>query len=56
MVKCSEYRAEAILKLKNNDVSVANMEVWIAGYIAGRIESEKELVKIDNKTEKVIGD
>jgi len=36
----SDYRAEALAKLVDNGVSAANMEIWIAGYIAGREESE----------------
>ncbi len=35
-----DFRKEALEKLKDNNVSIANMEVWIAGYIAGREESE----------------
>lgn len=40
-----DYREEALEKLKHNNVSAATMDVWIAGYIAGREESEKEIVK-----------
>jgi hypothetical protein len=39
-----DYRAEALLKLVNNNVSAANMEVWIAGYIAGREEGDKKVL------------
>ena len=35
-----DHRQEALEKLKDNDVSIANMEVWIAGYIAGRENTE----------------
>lgn len=31
-----KLRQEALLKLVDNNVSAANMEVWINGYIAGR--------------------
>lgn len=31
-----KLRQEALLKLVDNNVSAANMEVWIDGYIAGR--------------------
>lgn len=35
------YRHEALEKLKDNNVSASTMEVWIAGYIAGRVESDR---------------
>lgn len=34
-----DFREEALEILKNNNVSIANMAVWIAGYIAGREKS-----------------
>jgi predicted transcriptional regulator len=40
----SNYRAEALAKLVDNGVSAANMEIWIAGYIAGREETNRELL------------
>jgi len=40
----SDYRAEALSKLVDNGVSAANMEIWIAGYIAGREENDKEVL------------
>ena len=39
----SDYRAEALAKLVDNNVSAANMDVWIAGYIAGREENDEGL-------------
>ena len=36
-----DFREEALEILKNNNVSIANMAVWIAGYIAGREESDR---------------
>lgn len=41
-----DYRVEALEKLKDNNVSLANMEVWIAGYIAGREDAKCELKEI----------
>lgn len=35
-----KLRQEALLKLVDNNVSAANMEVWINGYIAGRKETD----------------
>jgi hypothetical protein len=37
------YREEALVKLVDNNVSAANMEVWIAGYITGRKVSEESM-------------
>ncbi len=36
-----DYREEALEKLKHNNVSAATMDVWIAGYIAGREENDR---------------
>lgn len=38
-----DFREEALEKLKHNNVSAATMDVWIAGYIAGREESDRLL-------------
>lgn len=35
-----DYRQEALEKLKENNVSLTNMEVWIEGYVAGRKETD----------------
>jgi hypothetical protein len=40
----SDYREEALAKLVDNGVSLANMGVWIAGYIAGRKENDREVL------------
>jgi hypothetical protein len=39
-----KLRAEALAKLVDNNVSAANMEVWIAGYIAGRKENDRQVL------------
>lgn len=44
-----KLRQEALLKLVDNNVSASNMEVWIAGYIAGRNSNTQELLELINK-------
>jgi hypothetical protein len=41
-----DYREEALEKLKHNNVSIANMEVWIEGYITGRLIGRMEADKM----------
>lgn len=42
-----KLRAEALLKLVDNNVSAANMEIWINGYITGRKMTINPLLKIE---------
>lgn len=35
-----KYREQALIKLKENNISMLNMEVYIQGYIDGRIDRD----------------
>lgn len=39
-----QYREEALVNLKNNNISMLNMEVYIQGYIDGRSYKEEKLL------------
>lgn len=42
----NSYREQALINLKDNGVSLVNMEVYIRGYIDGRKYVDKELLKM----------
>lgn len=53
-----DFRAEAIEKLKENDIGMTSMEVYIQGYIDGRIKtiSENKDNESNKKTERNMGE